>query len=78
MMEDVYLARKHNVNRGVFGFVGYSKVKDVNKLLKALNNVKFGDWKVVAKVSSFDRYGKAQTVVRVNGEGEKIILREKK
>jgi hypothetical protein len=49
IMEDVYLARKRNVNGGAFGFVRYAKVKDVEKLLKALNNVWFGDWKVVAK-----------------------------
>ena len=55
IMEDVYLARKRNVNGGAFGFVRYGKVKDVDKLLKALNNVWFGDWKVVAKVVSFGR-----------------------
>lgn len=42
-MVDVYLASKRNVNGGAFGFVRYSKVKDVEKLLKALNNVWFGD-----------------------------------
>jgi len=72
IMEDVYLARKRNMNGGVFGFVRYSKVRDVDKLLKAVNNVRFGDWKVVAKVASFDRFGNARNVVQVNGEGEKI------
>jgi len=72
MMEDVYLARKRNVNGGVFGFVRYCNVKNIEKLLKALNNVRFGDWKVVAKVASFDRFGNSQTVVRDIGEGEKI------
>ena len=58
IMDDVYLARKRNVNGGMFGFVRYCKVKDVDKLLKALNNVWFGDCKVVAKVASFDRLRK--------------------
>ena len=57
VMEDVYLARKCNVNGGVFGFVRYDNVKDVDKLLKAVNNVWFGDWRVVAKVATFDRFG---------------------
>lgn len=77
IMEDVYLAMKSNVNGGVFGFVRYDKVKDVDKLLKALNNVRFGDWNVVAKVASFDRFGNSQTVVQDNGEGEKIIRGQK-
>lgn len=71
MTEDVYLARKYNVNGGVFSFVRYCKVRYVDRLLKALNNVWFGDWRVVAKVSSFDRFGNMQTEVRERGEGEK-------
>ena len=51
IMEDVYLARKRNVNGAVFGFVCYAKVKDVDKLLRVVNNVWFGDCKMVAKVS---------------------------
>ena len=73
IMEDVYLARKRNVNGALFGFVRYSKVKDISKLLKAVNNVWFGDWKVEAKVSNFDRFGNKRDEVRERGEGEKII-----
>lgn len=72
ILEDVYLARKRNVNGGAFGFVRYGKVKDVEKLLKALNNVWFGDWKVVAKVASFGRNGGGRGEGSVRGEGEKI------
>ena len=71
IMEDVYLARKRNVNGGAFGFVRYGKVKDVDKLLKALNNVWFGDWKVVAKVASFGRNGNHKGGGRGRREGEK-------
>jgi len=70
-MEDVYLARKHNVNGAVFGFVRYSKVKDVDKLLKDVNNVWFGDCKVVAKVSTYDRYGKKRGEGSERGEDAK-------
>jgi hypothetical protein len=71
------LARKRNVKGGAFGFVRYVKVKDVEKLLKALNNVWFGDWKVVAKVASFDRFGNAQGVGGKRDEEEKIKEGEK-
>jgi len=50
IMEDVYLARKSNVNGSAFGFVRFEKVKDIEKLLKALNNVWFDVWRVVANV----------------------------
>jgi len=67
MMKDVYLAKKRNLNGGVFGFVRYGNVKDVKKLLKALNNVWFGDYRVVAKVASFDRFGHRRQAVGVEG-----------
>jgi len=54
------------------GFVRFGKVKDVEKLLKALNNVWFSDWRVVAKVASFDRFGNSRGVHRERGEGEKL------
>jgi len=39
IMEDIYLAKKRNVNGAMFGLVCYSKVKDTYKLLKVVNNV---------------------------------------
>jgi len=56
-----------------FGFVRYSKVKDIDKLLRAVNNVRFGDCKVVAKVSSYDRFGNKREDGIARVEGEKII-----
>jgi len=76
--KDVYLACKRNVNGGVFGFVRYGNVKDVDKLLKAVNNVWFGDWRVVAKASSFDRFGNKRVEGKERGEGEKSIRGDKK
>jgi len=61
----------------VFGFVRYCKVKDVDKLLHALYNVWFDDWKVVAKVFSFDRYGNNRNAASNRVEGEKIKKGEK-
>jgi len=78
IMEDIYLAKKCNVNGDVFGFVRYSKVKDLEKLLKAVNNIWFGDCKVVAKVFAYDRYGQKRGEGRVRGEGEKSIEGEKR
>jgi len=74
MMEDVYLAKKRNANGGVFGFVRYDNVKDVDKLLKAVNNVWFGDWRVVAKVASFDRFGNKKYGVGEGFHRKPIIL----
>ena len=68
ILEDVYLAKKRNVYGGVFGFVRFGKVLNVEKLLKALNNVWFGDYRVVAKVASFDRFGNRKNDVRVKDE----------
>jgi len=74
----MYLARKQNVNGGVFGFVWYCKVRDVDKLLKALNNVRFGDLKVVAKVASFDRFGNSRKGGEEMVEGGKNKYEEEK
>ena len=74
MMEDVYLAKKQNANGGVFGFVRYGNVKDVDKLLKAVNNVWFGDWRVVAKVASFDRFGNKKHGVGDGVHRQPIVL----
>jgi hypothetical protein len=41
----------------VYGFVTYAKVRDVEKLLKAVNNVCFGQYCVCAVLSRFDRKG---------------------
>jgi len=43
-----------------------------------LNNVWFGDCKVVVKVASFDRFGNKKPIVTTRVEGEKIIEGEKR
>ncbi|XP_045791605.1 uncharacterized protein LOC123886320 [Trifolium pratense] len=56
MLEDVFLPKKRNRRGQPFGFVKFSNVRDVNKLLRALNKVNFGQFCVRARVASFDRY----------------------
>ena len=56
----------------------YLKVRDVDKLEQALNNVWFGDWRVVAKVASFDRFGNKRGGDKDLGEGGKYIEGEKR
>jgi hypothetical protein len=55
ILEDVFIAKKRNVHGQPYGFVKFSKVRDVGKLEKALNAVTFGQFRVRASVASFDR-----------------------
>ncbi|PNX71868.1 putative sulfate transporter, partial [Trifolium pratense] len=55
MLEDVFVPKKRNKRGQPFGFVKFSNVRDVSKLLSALNNVHFGHYCVRARVASFDR-----------------------
>jgi len=68
ILEEVFVARNRNVNGEVYGFVRYAKVSDMIKLLKALNNVSFGQFHVCAKLERFDK--------RVPKEGEAGRVRE--
>ncbi|CAJ2673457.1 unnamed protein product [Trifolium pratense] len=56
MLEDVYLAKKTNRYGEPYGFVKFSNVKDVSKMMKALNAVWFGHYRVRASVAMFDRH----------------------
>lgn len=68
MLEDVVVPSKRNVYGKLYGFVRYSNVKDVSKLLKAVNAVCFGNFGVIAKLARFDR--SADKVLVRDGEGE--------
>jgi len=76
ILEEVFVARNINVYGEVYGFVRYAKVRDVNKLLKALNNVSFGQFHVYAKLARFDKRvpkeGEAGRVRVREGEGGKV------
>ncbi|MCI22813.1 RNA recognition motif, partial [Trifolium medium] len=47
--------RKRNVHNNKFGFVRYSKVRDVTKLLRAINDISFGKFRIWARVARFDK-----------------------
>jgi len=51
------VANNRNKNGEVYGFVRYAKVRDVDKLLKVLNNICFGQYCVRAMLARFDRKG---------------------
>ncbi|MCH84567.1 sulfate transporter, partial [Trifolium medium] len=55
ILENVSVANKRNIHGYRYGFVSFSKVRDVTKLLKAINNVSFGNLRIWAKVARFDR-----------------------
>ncbi|MCH79282.1 cysteine-rich receptor-like protein kinase [Trifolium medium] len=55
ILEDVYVPSKRNIHGEVYGFVKFSNVKDVEKMVKALNAVCFGQYRVHARVARFDR-----------------------
>ena len=67
------MANNRNRNCEVFGFVRVAKVRDVDKLLKALNNVCFGQYCVCDVLSRFDRKGerKGKEVRENEGVGGK-------
>lgn len=67
ILEDVFVASNTNMNGDVYGFVRYAKVRDVDKLLKALNNVYFGHYHVRAKLARFDK------MVSKEGEAVRVI-----
>jgi hypothetical protein len=55
MLEDIYIAKNRNKQGQPYGFVRFSNVRDVDKLVKALNAVCFGDFRVRARVARFNR-----------------------
>ncbi|KEH26262.1 DUF4283 domain protein [Medicago truncatula] len=64
-MDNLFLSRKRNRQGYVYGFVRYVNVRDTGKLLKALNNVTLGNFRVWAKVARFKMlYGEAIPVIR--------------
>lgn len=54
----------------VYGFVQYSKVCDVDKLLKAVNNMHFGQFRVRAKLARFDKIEPKEVVRELMQMGE--------
>lgn len=66
LLEEVVVPSRRNALGEVYGFVKFSNVRDVDKLLKALNSVWFGNLRVQAKVARFDKAA-AKEEVNVRG-----------
>lgn len=88
ILEDVFIANNRNRSGEVYGFVCYAKVQDVDKLLKAVNNVCFGQYCVRAVLARFDRKrgkfekeagegGGGRRSERGEGEGEVVLKRRR-
>jgi len=69
ILEDFFVANNRNKNSEVYAFVWYAKVRDVDKLLKALNNVCFGQYCVRVVLAKFDKKGSRKGDVVRKGEG---------
>jgi len=69
ILEDVFVANNRNRNGEVYGFVRFANVRDVDKLLKALNNVCFGRYCVCVMLARFDRKGERKGIEMREGEG---------
>jgi len=78
ILEEVFVANTRNRYGEVYGFVRYAKVRDVDKLLKALNSVCFGQYRVRAVLARFDRkvVREAEGVRRTKEGGEKGGVKE--
>jgi hypothetical protein len=55
LLEEVVVPSRRNADGEYYGFVRYSKVRDVGKLLKAVNAVCVGNFYVRVRVARFDR-----------------------
>jgi len=69
MLEEVVVPKQCNVNGEHYGFVCYSNVCDVCKLLKVVNAVCFGNFQIKAKVAKFDKVAVAEVERAVEGVG---------
>ncbi|XP_022004007.1 polyadenylate-binding protein, cytoplasmic and nuclear-like [Helianthus annuus] len=54
-LSDVYFPKKRDLKGKRFAFARFKKIRDISKLVQALNNVWFGDKRVKANVSKFQR-----------------------
>ncbi|AES78899.1 hypothetical protein MTR_7g050780 [Medicago truncatula] len=57
ILEEVVVPSRRNLYGEMYGFVRFSKVRDVGKLLHAVNAVCFGSFRIRVRVARFDRSG---------------------
>ncbi|KAJ0907903.1 putative RNA recognition motif domain, nucleotide-binding alpha-beta plait domain superfamily [Helianthus annuus] len=58
LLVDAYIARKRDKKGVRFGFVRFVRVKDANKMIKALNRLNFYGWYIRANVARYDKDGR--------------------
>jgi hypothetical protein len=68
MLEEVFIPNKLNVNGEAYGFVRFSNVRDVDKLLRAVNDVHFGHLRVKASLAQFHKTNRMAAVVERAGK----------
>lgn len=71
VLTDVYVSRNCNSRGQVFGFARFSKVRDVDKLKKALNNIYIRDFSLFFNIARFDRFDKNVEGLKGSGDREK-------
>jgi RNA recognition motif-containing protein len=55
MLGDVFIADKLNLYGKVFGFVRFKNFKDPTKMVQAIHNVWFGNFKTYASDATFGK-----------------------
>ena len=79
---------RRNANGEVYGFVRFSKVRDVGKLLKVVNVVCFGNYRIRAIIARFDRSvriegkldrdgAEVREVGKSSGGGSGVVVKKK-
>ena len=68
MLEEVFVPNKLNMYGEAYGFVRFSNVRDVDKLLRAVNNVYFGHMRVKASLARFHKTNPITKVVEAAGK----------
>lgn len=75
-MLEVVVPSKCNASGERYGFVRFSNVRDICKLLKAVNSVWFGNFQIKAKVARFDKAASAEVEKAIEEGGGVIVSKE--
>ncbi|GAU32086.1 hypothetical protein TSUD_53540 [Trifolium subterraneum] len=73
ILENVVVARKRNVHSYKYGFVRFSKVRNINKLLTAINEISFGQFRIWARVARFDKASFGEQENRVRAQRRNVV-----
>jgi len=70
MLEEVFVPNKLNMYGAAYGFVRFSNVRDIDKLLRAVNNVYFGHMRMKASLA---RFHKTNLITKVDEAAGKAV-----